>query len=542
VNPSDIVATVLALAREERYRRYYADTLVRLVEVDTTGGRPPEAAAASEAACLGSSRASSGATCRTRRSSRSSRSTQGSKSCEDYTAPPAPYSLAEYYRTVTTSWQRCRGRGARIPLIFNAHMDTVAPHIPPRVEDGACSAAGAADDKGSAALLLTSLMLLRDLGEVAHVRPRAPRMYQLVIEEERRGNGTLSALLDERARGFAALVLEITSLARTRRIAAPSGSRPTCGGRRPGADRRARRRGDRRSGSRGRADQAGERPPALPPAPRPDVSRDPRPLREAPSAGQRLRRAAGSRRAPQRSSGPSGRGSPGTRPRTATRRRSGTRRRASRSCGSIIGWRSGRRSGRRARGRARGAREGRAHGAIHRCDCALIKATAMIRALEEAGASVELACGERDEMLLEGGQGFVPTHAIGEIKERLSAAARRGAVAYARRIGSNDAARARSSRSGTTSCTTTRSPGGSTAALSRPCGARGRRRASLAGAPRLGRELRRAHLPPPRPRRRRLGPGRAAPGPQRGGIDLHRRSHGGAAAAGADHAGAGARC
>ncbi len=93
-------------------------------------------------------------------------------------------------------------------MIYNAHIDTVAPHIPPRREGRRICGRGACDDKGSVALLIAQLRLLAETERETGIRITAPRVYQFVIEEETGGNGSLSAALDPRFNGFQALVHE----------------------------------------------------------------------------------------------------------------------------------------------------------------------------------------------------------------------------------------------------------------------------------------------------------------------------------------------
>lgn len=82
-------------------------------------------------------------------------------------------------------------------------------------------------------------------------------------------------------------------------------------------------------------------------------------------------------------------------------------------------------------------------GAIRERDGAITKAAYLIRSLidskEKLGPMrVELPGQSKSKpLILEGGQGFVPTHNIGEVTRRLRAAAERGAETYLRRCGSS---------------------------------------------------------------------------------------------------------
>jgi acetylornithine deacetylase/succinyl-diaminopimelate desuccinylase-like protein len=89
-------------------------------------------------------------------------------------------------------------------------------------------------------------------------------------------------------------------------------------------------------------------------------------------------------------------------------------------------------------------------GSIRERDGAITKAAYLVRSLviskarlEQLGGAVHLKLGDELEqtsngrLVLEGGQGFVPTHNIAEVMRRLEQAAGRGAEAYLRRIGRN---------------------------------------------------------------------------------------------------------
>jgi acetylornithine deacetylase/succinyl-diaminopimelate desuccinylase-like protein len=90
-------------------------------------------------------------------------------------------------------------------------------------------------------------------------------------------------------------------------------------------------------------------------------------------------------------------------------------------------------------------------GSIRERDGAITKAACLVRSLigskarlEQLGATVQLKLGtesvtdSNDHLVLEGGQGFVPTHSIEEVMRRLREAAQRGAENYLRRIGRSE--------------------------------------------------------------------------------------------------------
>jgi acetylornithine deacetylase/succinyl-diaminopimelate desuccinylase-like protein len=87
-------------------------------------------------------------------------------------------------------------------------------------------------------------------------------------------------------------------------------------------------------------------------------------------------------------------------------------------------------------------------GAIRERDGAITKMAYMVRSLIASkarlvagGGPVNLALGgapQGDHLILEGGQGFVPTHAIEEVMKRLREATARGAENYLRRMGRSE--------------------------------------------------------------------------------------------------------
>jgi acetylornithine deacetylase/succinyl-diaminopimelate desuccinylase-like protein len=89
-------------------------------------------------------------------------------------------------------------------------------------------------------------------------------------------------------------------------------------------------------------------------------------------------------------------------------------------------------------------------GAVRENDGALTKTAWMVRALVDSreriaaggGAMTLELAGQAspDELVLEGGQGFLPTHDIGEVMSRVARAAERGAATYLRRMGRADEA------------------------------------------------------------------------------------------------------
>lgn len=83
---------------------------------------------------------------------------------------------------------------------LNAHIDVVAPYFPPRREGNVVHGRGACDDKGSVVATIGALKLLG-----AHLSANGRRLNRhltamIVIDEEMGGNGSLSCATDRRLR------------------------------------------------------------------------------------------------------------------------------------------------------------------------------------------------------------------------------------------------------------------------------------------------------------------------------------------------------
>jgi len=433
MNSSELIGIVTSASRNPVYRDYFTDILLRLCAVDTTVGREPAAAARSEAECLGIAARELGLLLPPDAVIEKQPIDPRITGFEDFTVPPAPYTAREYYAGRYNLVARTgTGKDRGIPMIYNAHVDTVAPFFPPKIEGGRIRGRGTADDKGAVALLLTCLKLLCDLRSQYGVEIPAPRVYQFVIEEESGGNGTLSALLDESLRSYSALVLEITSLAvhpanrgavwyqaHLRKAspevrAAELAAEVVLALEEEGAEIKKESRHPlflphHVQTCHGILGPYGKHPSAVNDYVALTVER-----LSAEEAEKTVEK--GVREYTERYGDKTGVTDPET-GKPVVERHFSLRGEGPEKIILEIHGKAGH------------------MGAIHKCDCALIKAAFVVRALLDRGARVELREGERDSTLLEGGQGFVPTHGINEIKERLTEAAQRGARRYAERVG-----------------------------------------------------------------------------------------------------------
>lgn len=99
-------------------------------------------------------------------------------------------------------------------VALNAHIDVVAPYFAPRVKGGTAYGRGACDDKGPMVGIVAALKVLSDVMARAGLKWRNNVLAMLVVEEETGGNGSLSLALDRDLRKLydSLLVCECTNL------------------------------------------------------------------------------------------------------------------------------------------------------------------------------------------------------------------------------------------------------------------------------------------------------------------------------------------
>jgi acetylornithine deacetylase/succinyl-diaminopimelate desuccinylase-like protein len=97
-----------------------------------------------------------------------------------------------YLRDAPSSTRSDRG------IAVNAHIDTVAPYLTPYREGDRVFGRGACDDKGSCAIMVAALRLLRELEQRLDVCLSCDLTFMFAIDEEMGGNGSLALALDER--------------------------------------------------------------------------------------------------------------------------------------------------------------------------------------------------------------------------------------------------------------------------------------------------------------------------------------------------------
>ena len=82
-------------------------------------------------------------------------------------------------------------------IAVNAHIDTVAPYLEVSMEGETLYGRGTCDDKSGCAIMVGALYLLKQIQERFSVAPGSDLTFMFVIDEEMGGNGSLSLALDE---------------------------------------------------------------------------------------------------------------------------------------------------------------------------------------------------------------------------------------------------------------------------------------------------------------------------------------------------------
>lgn len=119
----------------------------------------------------------------------------------------------DVYRDRYNKYVEVPGKGRGQPWLLNAHVDTVPPHVPPEVEtDSQVSGRGSVDDKGGIVLMLLVARLLHEVRQRASDRRVPSVSYLFSIDEEMGGNGSLAAAQELPMEDSTVVVLEPTRL------------------------------------------------------------------------------------------------------------------------------------------------------------------------------------------------------------------------------------------------------------------------------------------------------------------------------------------
>jgi acetylornithine deacetylase/succinyl-diaminopimelate desuccinylase-like protein len=92
------------------------------------------------------------------------------------------------------------GKSAGESVALNAHVDVVAPYFSPRVQGGIVFGRGACDDKGPVVAMVTALKILSEAMALEGLKWNRNIVAMFVVEEETGGNGSLSLATDRELR------------------------------------------------------------------------------------------------------------------------------------------------------------------------------------------------------------------------------------------------------------------------------------------------------------------------------------------------------
>lgn len=112
---------------------------------------------------------------------------------------PAGLSAAETYAGRSNLVYFAPGKNTHssgLSLALNAHVDVVAPYLPPRLTRGFVWGRGACDDKGPVVAMVAALRIVSELMAEAGMQLNKNVVAMFVVEEETGGNGSLSLAMD----------------------------------------------------------------------------------------------------------------------------------------------------------------------------------------------------------------------------------------------------------------------------------------------------------------------------------------------------------
>ncbi len=218
--PHQLVATVRGMLAEEAARQLVRDALRELVDINSVSGPDLAQTAAREQAALQAieDRAigALGSDCMLRRVpilleiDRLQEYTLPAYARRaDGSLPPSGEVYAGRYNLlVAMPGAGAQGEG----IAFNAHVDVVAPYLLFREDRGRLSGRGTVDDKGQCVAMLAAATVLGRLRGGIGVVPPRDVSFQFVIDEEIGGNGSLSLAADRGLGCGCVCVCEATDL------------------------------------------------------------------------------------------------------------------------------------------------------------------------------------------------------------------------------------------------------------------------------------------------------------------------------------------
>jgi acetylornithine deacetylase/succinyl-diaminopimelate desuccinylase-like protein len=223
--PPPLVREILARTRTAGFQRYLRDLLIELCRIDTTPNPNVKRMQAAEDGCfrilereLGRLRFS-GARLERRPVNPLIEAHPNYSPLHFTKTPERPEGLSaeETYAgrsNLIYVVPGTRGNQAGQSVAVNAHIDVVAPYFPPRAKRGTVQGRGACDDKGPAVSIVAALKVLSEVLPSAGLKWNRNVVAMLVIEEETGGNGSLSLAIDRDLKKLydSILVCECTDL------------------------------------------------------------------------------------------------------------------------------------------------------------------------------------------------------------------------------------------------------------------------------------------------------------------------------------------
>lgn len=219
-----LLKEILARTRTPEFERYLRDLIVEICRFDTTPNADVSVMRAAEDGCfrilereLGSIRFD-GARIERRAINPAIKSHPNYSLLHFTKTPQRPEGL--------TPEETYAGRGNLLYIIpgaggdggqsvaVNSHVDVVAPYFPPRTEGKLVHGRGSADDKGPTICAVAALKVLSEVMAKAGLKWNKNVVVMSVVEEETGGNGSLSLALDRELKKLydSLIVLEITNL------------------------------------------------------------------------------------------------------------------------------------------------------------------------------------------------------------------------------------------------------------------------------------------------------------------------------------------
>jgi acetylornithine deacetylase/succinyl-diaminopimelate desuccinylase-like protein len=222
---SGVLRDIFARTRSPEFRRYLQQLLLELCRIDTTPNPEIEPMRRAEAACFAilerelGALGSPGSRLERRRinpeiqSHRNYSLLHFTKTSErpQGLPPEVVYANRSNLLYILPGTNR-NNRGASVAL--NAHLDVVAPYFPPRVKGSLVLGRGACDDKGPVVGIVGALKVLHAVMAKSGLTWNRNVVSMFVVEEETGGNGSLSLATDRELKGLydSVLVSECTRL------------------------------------------------------------------------------------------------------------------------------------------------------------------------------------------------------------------------------------------------------------------------------------------------------------------------------------------